>query len=98
MILAANDVADAQVGVIRTGGQMIGWHSIAAQQREVFDLIRQLGLLAVHQVDKAQHAVLTARHAETQGERFTGGGAAVALFARELAHSRIEQPGSLVPG
>ena len=42
MILAANDVADAQVGVIGAGGQMIGRHAVAAQQGKVFDLVRQL--------------------------------------------------------
>ena len=95
MILAANDVADAQVGVIGAGGQMIGRHAVAAQQGEVFDLIGQLGLLAIDGIDKAQDAVVAAGHAEAQRKGFPGGGAAVALGAREIAHAGIEEPCAL---
>ena len=34
MLLAADDVADAQVGVVGAVGQVIGGHAVAAQQRE----------------------------------------------------------------
>ena len=88
MILPANDVADAQVGVIGAGGQMIGRHAVAAQQGKVFDLIGQLGLLAIDGIGKAQHAVMAARHAEAQGERLAGGGAAVALLAAKARACR----------
>ena len=50
MILAANDVADAQVGIVGAGGQVIGRHAVAAQQREVLDIGSGFRLLAVDRV------------------------------------------------
>ena len=52
MILAANDVADAQIGIVGAGGQMIRRRAVAAQQREVLDVGRGLGLLAINAVVK----------------------------------------------
>ena len=98
MILAANDVADAQVGIIGAGGQMIGRHAVAAQQGEILDLVGQFALLAIDGVGEAQDAVVSARHAEAQGKRLTGGGAAVALGAGKFAHAGIEEPRTLVRG
>ncbi len=50
MILPAHDVADAQIGVVGAGGQMIRRAAIAAQQREVFDVGGHLRLLAIDKV------------------------------------------------
>src|ERR1035441_8778205 len=35
MVLAADDVADAQVGVVGAGGQVVGGHAVAAHEREI---------------------------------------------------------------
>ncbi len=43
-------------------------------------------------------AFAIARHAEAQHEWLAGGGAAVALFAGEFAHSGIEEPGAVRAG
>ena len=45
-----------------------------------------------------QRAALTAGDAIAEGEGLAGGGAAVALFAGELAHARIEEPCALRAG
>ncbi len=45
VILAADDVADAEIGVVDARGEVVGRHAVRAQQGEVFDLVGQLGLL-----------------------------------------------------
>ncbi len=98
VILAADDVADAQIGVVDAGGEMVGGHAVRAQQREVFHLVGELGLRAVDAIGKAQGAALAARNAIAEGERLAGSGAAVAFFARQFAHAGIEEPGALRGG
>ena len=44
MILPADDVADAQIGIVGAGGQMIGRHAVAAQQREILDVGRRFSI------------------------------------------------------
>ena len=44
VVLAANDVGDAQVGVVDAGREVIGRVAVAAQEGEVFDLVGWLGL------------------------------------------------------
>src|ERR1017187_3308746 len=97
MVLAADDVTDAQVGVIRAGSQVISRHAIAAQQREVLDIRRGFDLLAVDGVAKAHVGGAIARHAEAQHKRLSGRGAPVALGGGKLPHARIEQPRPLAP-
>ena len=65
MILAANDVADAQIGIVGAGGHVIGRHAVAAQQREIFDIGRRLSL-AGRRPDRvnATSAASLARHPE----------------------------------
>ena len=58
---------------------------------------RSLGLVAIDGVVNSHVAVAIVRHAEAQGERFAGGGAAVAFLGRKLAHSGIEQPRPCAP-
>ena len=77
VILAADDVADAEIGVVGAGGEVVGRHAVRAQQGEVFDLVGELWLRAVDAIDKSQHAALAARHAIAQRERLARGGAAV---------------------
>ena len=92
MVLAADDVTDAQVGIVRAGRQVIGRHAIAAQEREVLDIRRGFGLLAVDGVAKADVGGAVAGHTEAQHKRLSGRGAPVALGGGKLAHVRIEQP------
>ncbi len=74
---------------------MVSRHAVAAQKREVFDIGGGFRLLAVHAVGEADVLDPVARHAKAQRERLAGRGAAVALPARHLAHSGIEEPGAL---
>ena len=39
VILAPDDVADAEIGIIGAGGKVVRWHSIGTQQREVFHFV-----------------------------------------------------------
>jgi glutamyl/glutaminyl-tRNA synthetase len=90
MVLAANDVSDAQVGVVGAGGEVISRHAVAAEEGEVFDVGGGLGLVAIHGVGEADFAGGLARDAEAEGERLSGSGAGVALGLREVAHSGVE--------
>src|SRR5256885_13824913 len=92
MVLAADDVANAKVGVIRARGQVIGRHAIGTQQGEVLDVGSGLQLLAVDRVAEADRLTALPRDAETQSKRLSGIGTAVTFFAGQLAHTRIEQP------
>ena len=47
VLLAADDVRDAQVGVVGAVGQVIGGHAVAAQQGEILDIGVGFGLIAV---------------------------------------------------
>ena len=58
VILAADDVRDAQVGVVGAGGQVIGGIAVRAQQGKVLDLVGELGLRAINGVGKAERAAL----------------------------------------
>ncbi len=98
VILAADDVADAEIGVVNAGGEVIGRHAVRAQQGEVFHLIGLLGLLAVDAIHKLQDPALAAGDAIAQGERLARGGAAVRLFAGDFAHAGIEEPCALRAG
>ena len=56
MILAANDMADLEIDVVGARGQMIGRHAVAAQEREVFDVVGRFDLLAINGVVEADSA------------------------------------------
>src|SRR5258708_7810339 len=92
MVLAANNVANAQVGIVCTRSQVISRHAVAAQQSEVFDVGGGLHLLAVHCVSKSHPLAALARHAKTQTKWFSCGGAAARLGRREVTHYGIEKP------
>jgi len=72
VILAANDVADAQVGVVHAGGQMVGGVAIRAKEREIFHLVGELGLRAVDAVNEMQRPLESPRHAVAQRKRLAG--------------------------
>jgi len=38
MVLATDDVADTQVGIVAAGGKVIGRHAVGAQEGEVFNV------------------------------------------------------------
>src|SRR6267378_6460439 len=98
MVLAANNVANAQVHSVCTGSQVISRHAVAAQQRKVLDVGGRLHLLAVHCVGKSHQLPALPRHAKTQSKWFSRGGAAVALGSGEVSHSGIEKPSLLRAG
>ncbi len=95
MVLPADDVADAQVGVVGAGSQVIRRHAVGAEQREILDIGGGLGLLAVDAIGEAHGAFGVARDAVAQGEGLARGGTAVALGGRQLAHVGVEEPRAL---
>ena len=92
MILAANNVADAQVHIVGAGRHVVHRHAVAAQQREIFDIGREFGLLAINGVLKLHGVRAIAGHAKSQNKRLAGIGATLAFFRRKLAHPGIEEP------
>jgi hypothetical protein len=76
MLLAADDVRDAQIGVVGAVRQMIGRHAVAAEEGEIFNISVGFGLIAIHGIVEFHVADAVVRHAEAQGERFAGRGAA----------------------
>ena len=80
MILAANDVADAQVDIVGAGRHVISGNAVAAQQREILDVGGQLGLLAVDRIVKLHRVRALARHAKAQHEWLARIGAALAFL------------------
>ena len=44
VVLPADDVGDAEVGVVKAGGQVVGGVAVRAEEREVFDFIGGLGI------------------------------------------------------
>ena len=79
MVLAADDVGDAQVRVIRAGSEMVRRHAVGTKQRKVFDISRRLDLLAINRIGKSHPLPALARHSKTQGERLSCSGASVAF-------------------
>ena len=78
-----------KIGIVGAGGQVIRRHAVRPQQREVFDSSATLRLRAIDAIVEARSVrSCPARHAKAQRERLAGGGAAVAFFARQLAHAR----------
>ncbi len=98
VILAAHDVADAQVGVIGTGGQVIGRRAVAAQKGEVLDVGGLLGLVSVDAVVKANVASGFARNSEAPHERLAGSRAPIAFLTRQFTHAGVKKPRSAGAG
>ena len=98
VILAADDVADAEIGIVDARGEVIGRHSVRAQQGEVFDLVGELGLITIDAIGEVQGAAFAAGDAIAEGERLARSGAAVAFFPGQFAHTGIAEPGALRGG
>ncbi len=64
VLLAADDVGDAEVGVVGAVGEVVGGHAIAAQQGEIFDIGVGFGLFAVDGVVELDVAFAIVGHAE----------------------------------
>ena len=92
MILAANDVADAKVGIVGAGSQMISRRAIAAQQGEILNIRRRFRLFPVNAVREPDILDNVAWHAVAEHKRLTRGGTTVALLMRQLSHTGMEQP------
>jgi len=69
VILTANDVGDAEIGVVGAGGQVVCGVAVGAQQGEVFNLVGLFGLLTINGVGEGQGAVLAARDAKAEARR-----------------------------
>ena len=93
MVLATNDVADAQINIVGARRQVIRRHAVAAQQGEVFNVVSCLHLLAVHGIGETDLPAMAAGHAEAQGKGLAGCGAVITFLARQLPHAGIEEPG-----
>src|SRR6202158_4347884 len=98
MVLPADDVADTEVDVVGTRGEVVGGHAVGAEEREVFDVVGGFDLLAVHGVVEGYFFAPTAGDAEAEGEGLSGGGAAVAFRAGKFAHTRVEEPSLIGTG
>src|ERR1700682_2420942 len=79
MVLSADDVADTEVDVVGTGGEVVGWHAVRTEEREVFDVVGGLNLFAVHRIREPHLFACPPRNTEAEGEGFSGRGSAVAL-------------------
>src|SRR5437773_303909 len=71
---------------------MVCRHPVAAQKSEIFDICSGLALLAVNSIHKRYRPRVSPRHSKAQSKRLSCGGPAIALGARQLWHSGIEQP------
>jgi hypothetical protein len=98
VVLAADDVADANVDVVGAGGEMVGGHAIAAEEGEIFDVGGGFGLRAVDSVGEMNLVAGFARHTEAEGKRIASGGATIAFGAGKIGHAGIEEPSALGAG
>ncbi len=92
VVLTAHDVGDAEVDVVGAGGEVIGGRAVAAEEREVFDVVRRFGLIAEDGVGEGYG--FASGDAVTEHEGLAGGGAGVGLVAGHFAHAGIRLPGS----
>ena len=101
MVLAANNLGDAQIGIVDAGREVIGRvfrPTPLTQEGEVFDLVGWLGHGTVDGVVELDDAVLAAGDTIANSERLSGGGAAIGFFTGEFAHAGVEEPSSLRGG
>ena len=80
VFLAAQDVGDAEIGIVGAGGHVIGRHAGGAQQGEVLDIGGGLGTASINQVVHDDFGAGFAGDAIAQDERFASRGAAVAFL------------------
>src|ERR1700674_4454329 len=98
MVLAADDVADTEVDVVGTGGEVVGGHAVGTEEREVFDVVGGFDLLAVDRVSEADLFTCPPGNTEAEGEGLSRRGSAVALRAGKFAHAGVEEPGLIGAG
>src|SRR5260370_26728385 len=67
--------------------------SIAADEREVFEVGGRFRLIAVYCILKLYRAWIIVWHAKPEHKRLTRIGAPLAFFGWQFAHPGIEQPG-----
>ena len=79
VILSADDVADAQIRIVGAGRHVIRRQAIAAEQREILDIVGGLGLCAIDGVVELDYAIRSSRHSKTHDEGLPGGSSAVTL-------------------
>src|ERR1700687_2709965 len=97
MVLAADDVADTEVDVVGTGGEVVGGHAVRTEKREVFYIVGGFDLLAVNRVSEADLFAYPPGNTEAKGEGFRRG-SAIALRAGKFAHAGVEEPGLVGSG
>src|SRR5215472_9805548 len=110
MVLAANDVADAEIGIVGTGGEMVCRIAIGAEQGEIFDVDASFNLLSIDRIIEVDRQFVfvksdsrrrlsphcpVAGHTKAKGERLAGSRPAVAFLAGKFAHPGIKEPRTL---
>src|ERR1035441_3401222 len=98
MVLPADDVADAEIDVVGTGGEVVGGHAVGAEERKVFDVVGGFHLLAVDSIIEADGLAGGGGNPEAECEGLSGGSPAVALGAGKFAHAGIKEPGLIGAG
>src|SRR4029077_3895477 len=93
MVLAADDVADMEIDVVGTGGEVVGGHTVGTEEREVFDVVGGFDLLAINRVSETDLFACPPGNTKAKGERLSRRGSPVALRAGKLAHAGVEEPG-----
>src|ERR1035441_8379902 len=86
MVLAADDVADAEVDVVGAGCQVVSGHAIGAQQREILNVVGKFDLLSKFRSIKAPLFAVAPRNSEAERESLSSGSSPIALDARKFAH------------
>src|SRR6185437_990532 len=79
MILPADHVRDLETDIVGAGGQVIGWHTAAPQQRKILDISGQFRLRTIHLIVEGNLVRRFANHSKAYDERLSGGGASVAF-------------------
>src|ERR1700686_385254 len=98
MVLSADDVADTEVDVVGTGGEVVGGHAVRTEEREVFDVAGGFDLLAIDRVSEADLFACPSGNAEAEGEGLSRRGSAIAFGAGKFAHAGVEEPGLIGAG
>src|SRR5271170_6586016 len=92
MVLSADDMTDAEVDVVGTGGEVVGGHAVGTKEREVFDVVGGFDLFAIYRIIEANLLACSTWNTKAKRKGFTGRCAAVAFGAGKFAHARIEEP------
>src|ERR1700681_204350 len=93
MVLAADDVADTEVDVVGAGGEVVGWHAIGTEKREVLNVVCGFDLLAIDRVSEADLLACPSGNTKAEGEGLSRRGSTVAFGAGKFAHAGVEEPG-----